>query len=77
MMYLTVRHACFQTLFADVTGQVCLLSESVQNRPVIVLGVHRNAMVLGMRDVRDLLPHLQRFVQTGRMLPDEGEDYQI
>jgi hypothetical protein len=56
---------------------VCLLSESVQNRPVIVLGVHRNAMVLGMRDVRDLLPHLQRFVQTGRMLPDEGEDYQI
>jgi hypothetical protein len=76
-MTLIFRQHCFQALFSDRTGATCLLSDSVMNRAVIVLGVHQHAMVLGAHEVRELLPHLQRFVEAGRLAPDEGEDWQI
>lgn len=74
----TMHRRCHQVYFADRSGAVCLISESVQNRPILVVGVHGHAMLLGPGDVRDMLPLLERFARTGMITTEaDGLSWEI
>lgn len=78
-MKLIVRHQVAAALFADMSCDPCILSETTSPNfaPRIVMGKHGDAMLLSPNCVRELLPHLQTFAVTGQMIKPLEEDWSI
>ncbi|MBB5038244.1 hypothetical protein HNQ64_002502 [Prosthecobacter dejongeii] len=71
------HHSCAYGYFSDATGETCLISETTANWPAIVIGYEHHKMMLRVGHVRELLPLLQRFTMTGKLIEPVWEDYLI